>query len=52
MNTGCDIATPEQMMADKKLHWVRKEGNVLVEGASTQLPRLCQNHNVIFSVPV
>ena len=40
VKAGCDITTPEQMMAGKQLHQVGREESVSVEGAIIQLPRL------------
>ena len=39
VHTGCDIATPEQMIVGEGLHWVGREESVSVEGTSIQLPR-------------
>ena len=39
VNTGCDVATPKQMMMGDRLCWVGREESVPVEGANTQSPR-------------
>ena len=35
VNTGCNVATPEQMMMGDQLHWVGREESMLVKGTNT-----------------
>ena len=39
VNTGCDVATFEQMMMGDQLYWVGREESASVEGTNMQLPR-------------
>ena len=37
VHTGCDIATPQQIMLGEGLQWVEREENTAEKGVSTQI---------------
>ena len=51
VHTACSVATPEQMMVGKWLHWLGREESVSVEGTSIQLPRPMSESQCNISCP-
>ena len=52
VHTGCDVATPEQMMLGEGLWWAGREENMSGESKNMQLSRLMPDHSKITPVPV
>ena len=52
VNSGCNVATPEQMMMGDHLHWVGREESVSVEVQTLRYLGHFQSHNAIIPVPV